>query len=240
MSWHYCAYVWMHICAHMPACTHTYTHRFWGLLFFPSSSLFSFLYRLRQRWTMSLRRLSDSSIQVMLPRHIPMRCPTAESSYGFEPKQGVAIPLPACPLLSAHCSTVEEQGFKWTGGVWASWHAEVQYTLLPHHRNYNSVVRFQVQVEGAANGGHTLDAAVIPDAVLTGSCLAISNGFAELEHLWLRKNNCEWTHPFECCQNSWKMPQWPLKFLIQNSFSKYTCMVHDVYSRNKRWLYSLQ
>lgn len=66
---------------------------------------------------MSLCRLSDSSIQVMLPRHIPVCCPTAESSYGFEPKQGVAIPLPACPLLSAHRSTVEEHGFKWTGGA---------------------------------------------------------------------------------------------------------------------------
>lgn len=51
------------------------------------------------------------------PRHIPVCCPTAESSYGFEPKQGVAIPLPACPLLSAHRSTVEEQGFKQTGGA---------------------------------------------------------------------------------------------------------------------------
>ncbi|KAI4820632.1 hypothetical protein KUCAC02_028604, partial [Chaenocephalus aceratus] len=38
-----------------------------------------------------------------------------ESSYGFEPKQGVAMPLPACPLLFAHCGTVEEQGFEWTG-----------------------------------------------------------------------------------------------------------------------------
>lgn len=66
---------------------------------------------------MSLCSLSDSSIQVMLPRHIPVCCPTAESCCGVEPKQGVAIPLPACPLLSAHCSTVEEQGFKWTGGA---------------------------------------------------------------------------------------------------------------------------
>ena len=54
---------------------------------------------------------------VVLPRHIPSCCPTAESSYGFEPKQGVAIPLPACPLLFAHCGTVEEQGFEWTGGA---------------------------------------------------------------------------------------------------------------------------
>lgn len=111
--------VHMHACTFVHTCQHAHalTHTFFGDFFFSLSFLFSFLHRLRQRWTMSLRRMSDSSIQVMLPRHIPMCCPTAESSYGFEPKQGVAIPLPACPLLSARCSTVEELGFKWTGGV---------------------------------------------------------------------------------------------------------------------------
>ncbi|KAM8885212.1 uncharacterized protein AB9W97_012939 isoform 1-T3 [Spinachia spinachia] len=54
---------------------------------------------------------------VMLPGHIPAFCPTAESPHGFEPKQGVAIPLPACLLLSAYWSTVEEQVFEWTGGA---------------------------------------------------------------------------------------------------------------------------
>ncbi|KAJ4941543.1 hypothetical protein JOQ06_011422, partial [Pogonophryne albipinna] len=41
-----------------------------------------------------------------------MRAPMA-----LNPNRGVAIPLPACPLLFAHCGTVEEQGFEWTGGA---------------------------------------------------------------------------------------------------------------------------
>lgn len=90
---------------------------------------------------MSLCRLSDSSIQVMFSRHVPVCCPTAESSYSFEPKQGVAIPLPACPLLSLHPSMVEEQGFKWTGGAVGK---VTQHTLLCNHLPFkqNSVVRF--------------------------------------------------------------------------------------------------
>ncbi|KAF3851118.1 hypothetical protein F7725_012890 [Dissostichus mawsoni] len=68
-------------------------------------------------WSSELVQVEQFLHGVVLPRHIPSCCPTAESSYGFEPKQGVAIPLPACPLLFAHCGTVEEQGFEWTGGA---------------------------------------------------------------------------------------------------------------------------
>lgn len=133
-----------HLCTHASMHTHLYTCL--GTFFFPFS-IFSFLHRLRQSWTMSLCRLSDSSIQVMLSRHIPMCCPTAESSYSFEPKQGVAIPLPACPLLSPHQSMVEEQGFKWTGGAVGK---VTQYTLLCNHLQlkYNSVVRFHSTGKG--------------------------------------------------------------------------------------------
>lgn len=106
-----CAYVRVCICEPTPVCTHAHTHFLGGIVL-------SFSFHID--WDSAEQRacrLRDSGVQVMLPRHIPVCCPTAESCCGFEPKQGVAIPLPARPLLSAHCSTAEQRGFKRTGGA---------------------------------------------------------------------------------------------------------------------------
>lgn len=92
-----------------------------SFLFSEHSFLFTFLHRLRQCWTMSLCRLNNSNTQVMISRHIPARCPTAESSWGFEPKQGVAIPLPACLLTVTRWKSSTLNG--WVV-LLARWHPE--------------------------------------------------------------------------------------------------------------------
>lgn len=144
-----------HLRAHAGTQSHLYTHTpcFEGIAFRLSP-----LHRLRQRRTMSLCRLSDCSIQVMLPRHFAVCCPTAESSRGFEPKQGVAIPLPARPLLSARRSTAEEQGFKWEGGAVGklTCRGAIYTAALPFR--LQELGEISVQALGAADGGRTLDA----------------------------------------------------------------------------------
>lgn len=99
---------------HAYACTHASMHTlcFLGDFFFFLHPAFSFSLDGE-----SVGQVACAQIQVMLPRHIPVCCPTAESCCDSKPKQGVAIPLPACPLLSAHCRTVGQQGSQRTGGA---------------------------------------------------------------------------------------------------------------------------
>lgn len=120
------AYVPPHLCKNTSM--HTHLHAFWRHFFF----LFLFFFP-----TSIETVLNNGLVQVEWFQHPgdalqthPVCCPTAESSYSFKPKQGVAIPLPACPLLSSNRSVVEEQGFKWTGGAIGK---VTQYTLLCNH-----------------------------------------------------------------------------------------------------------
>lgn len=98
------------VCVH--SCQHAHTLLFGGFFFFFLHPAFSF-----SPDGDSVGQVACAQIQVMLPRHIPVCCSAAESCCDSKPKQGVAIPLPACPLLSAHCRTVGQQGSQRTGGA---------------------------------------------------------------------------------------------------------------------------
>lgn len=99
-------------CVYMHSCQHAHTLLLGDFLFFFLHPAFSF-----SPDGDSVGQVACAKIQVMLPRHIPVCCPTAESRCDSKPKQGVAIPLPACPLLSARRRTVEQRGSQWTGGA---------------------------------------------------------------------------------------------------------------------------
>lgn len=162
----------MHTGAQKPACRHTPKHHYFSWHFPLLSFPVPLLHRLRRRQRMSLCRLSSCSIQWCSPDTSHVRF---YSSNGFEPKQGVAIPLPACLLLSAYWSTVEEQVFEWTG--WGCRQVDIQR----HNINCCLIIEittawfnFTAEREGADDGGQTMDTEwIIYVLVCSNFCRAV-------------------------------------------------------------------
>ena len=79
----------------------------------------------------------------------------------------MAISLPARPLLSVRRSTAEEQGFKWEGGAVGklTCRGAIYTAALPFELQERGEI--PVQVQGAADGGRTLDAPCTAYALLS-------------------------------------------------------------------------
>jgi len=168
----------------MPAWTHISTHTIIFADIYFDCPLLLLLHRLRRRQSMSLCRLSSSSIQ---------RCSTDTSPH---PVLQLWAPLALNPnrvwqshYLLVFCCLLTVAWWR-NGpligqvGLEASWHSEERQTFLSYHWNYNSVVTFPSEgIEGAGSGGQTLDSACFINALVTRG----SNFSAELKNLRLRR-----------------------------------------------------